>query len=123
MAKTNKTQRHAAGTAFRAKETGKVILGTERITREELNTRCQPIAEMTPPQYNKRIKGRKVDPYRILRLYAVSDPGQGHAIKKLLRAGKDHQSWVDDIREARDTLNRVLEMEFEDEEDAHEIGG
>lgn len=58
----------------------------------------------------------KLDIYRILDLYKVTDHAIGHAIKKLLLAGDrtGGKSLVDDVTEARDTLNRWLEMREED---------
>ena len=58
----------------------------------------------------------KLDIYRILDLYKVTDHTIGHAVKKLLLAGDrtGGKSLVDDVTEARDTLNRWLEMREED---------
>ena len=58
----------------------------------------------------------KLDIYRILDLYKVTDHAIGHAVKKLLLAGDrtGGKSLVDDVTEARDTLNRWLEMREED---------
>ena len=58
----------------------------------------------------------KLDIYRILDLYKVTDHTIGHAVKKLLLAGDrtGGKSLVDDVTEARDTLNRWLEMRDED---------
>lgn len=59
---------------------------------------------------------QKLDIYRILRLYNVTDPTLQHAIKKLLvaggrGAGKNIET---DVREAIDSLNRYLQMQAED---------
>lgn len=52
-----------------------------------------------------------VDVYRILELYNVTDPCVQHAIKKLLCAGnRGAKTEEQDIIEARDTLNRKLEI-------------
>lgn len=58
----------------------------------------------------------KLDIYRVLDLYKVTDHAIGHAVKKLLLAGDrtGGKSLVDDVTEARDTLNRWLEMRDED---------
>lgn len=58
-----------------------------------------------------------IDVYRVLELFAVTDPCIQHAVKKLLvaggrGAGKDI---TQDIQEAIDTLNRWLAMRVEDE--------
>lgn len=56
-----------------------------------------------------------IDVYRILELYNVTDPCVQHAIKKLLCAGnRGAKTEEQDIIEARDTLNRKLEMIEED---------
>jgi len=52
-----------------------------------------------------------IDVYRILELYNVTDPCVQHAVKKLLCAGnRGAKTEEQDIIEARDTLNRKLEM-------------
>jgi len=67
------------------------------------------------PEYYQRtvVPGTKLDVYAICRLYEVTDPAVFHAIKKLLRAGKGSggKSRVQDVKEARDSLTRFLEME------------
>lgn len=57
-----------------------------------------------------------VDVYRVLQLFAVTDPCLQHAIKKLLVAGGRGagKSIEKDVREAVDTLNRWLQMRAED---------
>jgi hypothetical protein len=56
-----------------------------------------------------------VDVYRMLELFDVDSPAIAHAIKKLLAAGqrgaKDARR---DVAEARDALDRWLEMRDED---------
>lgn len=74
-------------------------------------------------EYAVTIGNQKADPYRILRAYNVTDHAQGHAIKKLLRAGKSHKPYLQDITEARDTLNRLIEMRKEDGNMEEEIDG
>ena len=56
-----------------------------------------------------------IDIYRVLRLYSVTDPAIGHAVKKLLcPGGRGVKSQKQDIIEAIATLNRWLDMENED---------
>lgn len=59
---------------------------------------------------------KKIDIYRFLELFEVTDHALGHAIKKLVLAGArtGKKPLVADITEARDTLNRWLEMREED---------
>lgn len=60
-------------------------------------------------------KYNKLDIYRILKLYEVSDPCLQHAIKKLLCAGKRGvKNQIQDINEAILSLKRFLEMQGED---------
>lgn len=56
-----------------------------------------------------------IDIYRILELYDVDHPCLQHAAKKILCAGhRGSKNYVRDVTEARDTLNRFLEMVGED---------
>lgn len=60
-------------------------------------------------------KYNKLDIYRILKLYDVSDPCLQHAIKKLLCAGKRGvKNQIQDINEAILSLKRFVEMQGED---------
>ena len=68
------------------------------------------------PHYFKSVSHLEtVDVYRVLTLFKVNDPCLQHAIKKLLCAGdRGDKSDIKDITEARDSLNRHLEMLDED---------
>ena len=61
-------------------------------------------------------KYNKLDIYRILKLYEVSDPCLQHSIKKLLCAGKrgGAKNFLQDVNEAILSLKRLLEMQGED---------
>ena len=60
-------------------------------------------------------KYNKLDIYRILSLYDVTDPCLQHAIKKLLCAGKRGvKNQTQDINEAILSLKRFVEMQGED---------
>lgn len=60
-------------------------------------------------------KYNKLDIYRILKLYEVSDPCLQHAIKNLLCAGKRGvKNQIQDINEAILSLKRFVEMQGED---------
>lgn len=60
-------------------------------------------------------KYNKLDIYRILKLYEVSDPCLQHAIKKILCAGKrGAKNFLQDVNEAIYTLQRCIEMQGED---------
>lgn len=59
---------------------------------------------------------QRVDVYRVLRLFEVTDPCIQHAVKKLLVPGGRGSKGVDkDIQEAIDSLARWQEMRKEDE--------
>ena len=68
------------------------------------------------PHYFKSVSHLEtVDVYRVLSLFQVNEPCIQHAIKKLLCAGdRGDKSMIKDITEARDSLNRHLEMLQED---------
>ena len=57
----------------------------------------------------------KIDIYRILVMYEVTDPCLAHAIKKLLVAGKrGAKDEYKDVQEAIDTLSRWQDMRIEE---------
>lgn len=72
------------------------------------------------PQYQKLIVGWDdtgapdeiwTDVYGILVAYKVTNPATAHAIKKCLRAGTDHNETMTDLQEAKDALDRAMEIE------------
>lgn len=80
---------------------------------------ASPAGEST--LYDEYFRGvkhlNKIDIYRTLDLFGVTDHALGHAIKKLVLAGvrTGGKPSFKDISEARDTLNRKLEMIQEDD--------
>ena len=83
-------------------------------------------------QYNKYFKNvghlELIDVYRTLELFGVTDHALGHAAKKILLCGvrTGGKKAEQEITEARDTLNRWLEMRAEDVDEMafkHTIGG
>lgn len=68
------------------------------------------------PHYHKDVEHlNSVDVYRVLELFEVTDQAVGHAVKKLLCAGKrGGKGFEQDIREAVASLNRKLQMIAED---------
>lgn len=60
--------------------------------------------------YVRIIGGVEVDVYRILRAWAIKEPGVQHAIKKLLRGGRADKTEAQDIAEAIQALQRTLEI-------------
>jgi hypothetical protein len=58
----------------------------------------------------------KIDVYRVLELFEVTDPAIQHAVKKLLCAGKrGAKDGMKDMQEAVAAINRKLEMMDEDD--------
>lgn len=66
--------------------------------------------------YKDVSKYKQLDVYRVLKLFNVTDQNIGHAVKKLLAPGcrSGGKSFEQDIIDARDSLNRLLEMMEED---------
>ena len=67
------------------------------------------------PKYYKDVSElNEVDVYQVHNLFNIQDPSGAiqHASKKLLLSGSrtGGKSSIDDIREARDTLTRYLEI-------------
>lgn len=69
--------------------------------------------------YKDVTKYKQLDVYRILKLFNVTDQNIGHAVKKLLAPGcrSGGKSFEQDIIDARDSLNRLLEMIEEDSDE------
>lgn len=66
--------------------------------------------------YFVRVPWSHIDIYRLLELFKVTDNAIGHSVKKLLVPGlRGNKPTKQDIIEARDTLNRRIEMWDEDE--------
>ena len=75
------------------------------------------MSEEKYPHYFRSVAHlEKIDVYRVIDLFGVTDPCLQHALKKVMAAGqrgpKDARK---DISEAIDSLNRKLEMMDEDE--------
>jgi hypothetical protein len=67
-------------------------------------------SEKLGAHYDYTYKGIKLDPYRIFKVYGITDPAQQHAAKKILRAGQSIKNLKRDIREVIATCERWLEM-------------
>ena len=78
---------------------------------------CKPMHELYPKYYRDVSKLESIDIYRVLELFGVTDPAIQHAIKKQVIPGArtGGKTLKDDITEARDTLNRRIEMWAENE--------
>lgn len=63
-------------------------------------------------KYQRTVPSTTIDVYDVLKAFNVTQPAVQHAIKKLLAPGqRGVKTWVQDIGEARDSLNRAIEME------------
>lgn len=97
----------------------------DRVARpEDLGKPNEPVMSARPtmadlyPAYHKDVRHLEtVDVYRVHRLFKVFDPELHHASKKILLCGvrTGGKPARQEIVEARDTLNRWLEIFDEDE--------
>lgn len=74
--------------------------------------------EQAYPHYFKDVsRYTHIDVYRVLSLWGVTCPATQHAVKKLLAAGqRGAKDGRKDLTEARDSINRALQMMDEDGE-------
>lgn len=87
----------------------------ECLDKQESQHSLKTMAEKYPAYYKSVGDMSEVDVYAIHHLFNLQDPSGAihHASKKLLLSGvrTGGKSVKDDIREARDTLNRWLELQ------------
>jgi len=75
---------------------------------------------MNSPYFKDVSKLKSVDIYRVLNLFDVRSHPVGHAVKKLLCAGKrGAKDYRQDLIEAKASIERELAMM--DEEDTHDV--
>lgn len=75
------------------------------ILKEELASN-QPVSK-----YHRIIKGKLMDVYDVLWAWGVKCPATQHAIKKLLMPGnRGHKDRLQDLREARDSIDRAIAL-------------
>ena len=76
------------------------------------------MSEQNHSHYFKDVSNLKfIDVYRVLLLFAVTDPCLQHAVKKLLCAGnRGVKDELKDVQEAISSLTRYLEIKTEDSE-------
>ena len=73
---------------------------------------AEPDNPLTPSKYHRRIKGVYVDVYDILHAFGITNPGDQHAIKKMLQPGKrGYKDARQDREEAIMSLERANELE------------
>lgn len=81
------------------------------------------MTDPTPSYYNKVYKGIKLDPYRIAEIYGITDHAMFQALKKLLAAGqRGDKDFRQDLLEARNAIERKIEMIGEDAAPLNTIG-
>ncbi len=65
-----------------------------------------------PNKYQRECKKSVIDVYDVLEMFEVTNPASQHAIKKLLMPGKrGAKDTVQDLKEARDSIVRAIELE------------
>jgi hypothetical protein len=88
----------------------------EKASKSEQSS--EDVCKLYPKYYKDVSEITSLDVYGVHKLFSVDDPSGAiqHASKKLLLSGvrTGGKSKWDDIREARDTLNRWLELNQED---------
>ena len=62
--------------------------------------------------YQIKVGGVVIDPYRIAIEYKLG-PLEAQALKKLLRCGRKHKTWREDIYEVMSTCQRALDIDEE----------
>ena len=94
------------------------IIGTNGNEGSHYSEDCerQTMADIYPKYYKDVRKLDVVDVYRVHRLFGVTDNELHHASKKILLCGvrTGGKPARKEIEEARDTLNRWLEIQDED---------
>lgn len=87
--------------------------------RTQRKTLALPVKDMAGDKHSHYFKDvsklDRLDVYRLLALFEVSDPALQHIIKKALCAGKrGAKDFAKDVREIADTANRRVQMLVED---------
>ena len=87
--------------------------------RTKRKTLAPPVKDMAGDKHSHYFKDvsklDRLDVYRLLALFEVSDPALQHIIKKALCAGKrGAKDFAKDVREIADTANRRVQMLVED---------
>jgi hypothetical protein len=81
----------------------------------ELDALEKSLAPTAYPHYFKDCPYGKIDVYRVIELWTVTDPCLQHALKKILCAGgRGHKDQATDIQQAIDSLRRWQQMRKEE---------
>lgn len=68
----------------------------------------------TVNKYQRRVPSTLIDVYDVLKAFEVHCPAVAHGIKKALCPGtRGTKGKLQDLREARDSLNRAIDLEEE----------
>lgn len=93
-------------------------VGTERTRRSD---KVSDPVNKTPRAHSHYFKDvskyKEADVYRVCQMFDIKDPSGAtqHAVKKLLLAGgRGAKDRLKDLREASDTIHRLIEMTMED---------
>jgi len=82
------------------------------IDKNGICVRGLPEPGEAPSKYHRNIKGVYVDVYDIIHAYGITNPGDQHAIKKMLQPGKrGYKDARQDREEAIVSLRRANELE------------
>lgn len=68
----------------------------------------------TPSRYRWSYRGVTFDFYRLCEIVGINGGPREHAVKKIIRAGKSGKSVLQDAEEARQCIDRWIEMLKED---------
>jgi len=110
-------EKSSSGTRFRIYTRGHFL--SDALDLETAQAFCNDYAlklkaETKTGKYNKRIRNEVVDVYDILSAFNVTCPALQHAIKKLLMPGqRGAKNRLADLIEARQALDRAIDMELE----------
>ena len=73
-------------------------------------------------KYNRKIRNEIVDIYDLLQAYEVSNHAVAHAVKKLLMPGdRGYKDTIQDLEEAKFSIERAIEIEKEKSNDKNKI--
>lgn len=64
--------------------------------------------------YNVNFNGFKLDPYRVIEIFQITDPAIQQILKKALRFGGKHKTALEDAEDIRTSAIRFLEMRAEE---------
>ena len=91
-----------------------LMRNAEQVTRNKVSEEVESLAQLYPAYYKDVSHLNEIDVYAVHHVFNIQDPSGAlhHASKKLLLSGvrTGGKSVLKDIREARDTLTRYLQL-------------